>query len=115
MRCCTSKYKLSKGILKYKNIVSIIAIIMLVLAIPSGLWPYGYYILLRWLVTGAALLGLWNAYELKKQTWVIIMALIAIFFNPIAPIHLGKEVWVIIDFIVAGLFLASIFKIKKVK
>jgi hypothetical protein len=43
------------------------------------------------------------------------MALIAIFFNPIAPIHLGKEVWVIIDFIVAGLFLASIFKIKKVK
>ncbi len=104
---------IDKEILKYRNIASIIAIIMLILAIPSGVWPYGYYILLRWIVTGAALLGLWSAYELKKQSWVIIMALIAIFFNPIAPIYLGKEVWAVIDFIVAGLFLISIFKIKK--
>jgi hypothetical protein len=104
---------IDKGILKYKNIASIIAIIMLVLVIPSGLWPYGYYILLRWVVTGAALLGLWNAHELKKQSWVIIMALIAIFFNPIAPIHLDKGTWIVIDFIVAGLFLISIFNSKK--
>ncbi len=104
---------IDKEICKYKNVTSIIAIIMLILAIPSGLWPYGYYILLRWVVTGAALFGLWGAYELKKQTWVIIMAFIAIFFNPIFPIHLDKESWIVIDFLVAGLFLTSIFKIKK--
>lgn len=37
---------------------------------------------------------------------------IAILFNPIIPVHLTKDIWVIIDLIVAILFLVSIFKIK---
>jgi len=103
---------MNKEILRYKNILSVIAIGMLLLAIPSGIWPYGYYILLRWVVTGAALFVLWTSYELKKQAWVWIMGITALLFNPIAPIHLDKETWVVIDFIVAGVFLISILKIK---
>ncbi len=99
--------------IKHKNIASWIAVLMLLLAIPSGVWPYGYYILLRWVVTGTALFVLWTAYELKKTAWLWAMGAIALLFNPIAPIHLGKGTWVVLDFIVAGLFLASIFKIKK--
>jgi hypothetical protein len=38
---------IDKEIYKYKDIVSIIVIAMLLLAIPSGIWPYGYYIFLR--------------------------------------------------------------------
>ncbi len=104
---------MNKEILKHKNVISIIAIAMLLLAIPSGVWPYGYYILLRWVVTGAALFVLWASYELEKKAWIWIMGAVALLFNPIAPIHLNKETWVAIDFIVAGLFLISIFKIKK--
>ncbi len=104
---------LDKKTVKYKNTASIIAIVMLLLAIPSGVWPYGYYIILRWVVAVAALFVLWVAYQLKKQSWLWIMGVIAILFNPIVLIHLDKETWVVIDFIVAGVFLVSIFKIKK--
>lgn len=95
-----------------KNIASGIAIFMLLLAIPSGIWPYGYYILLRWVVAGVALFVLWIAYELNIRGWPWLMIGIAILFNPIISIHLDKETWVIIDFIVAALFLVSIFKLK---
>ncbi len=103
---------MNENIFKHKNIASVIAVAMLLLAIPSGVWPYGYYILLRWVVTGTALFVLWTAYELKKTSWLWVIGMVALLFNPIAPIHLDKETWVVLDLIVAGLFLASIFKIK---
>ncbi len=104
---------MDKQTIKHRNIASVIAVVTLLLAIPSGIWPYGYYILLRWVVTGTALFILWTAYELKKTSWLWIMGIIALLFNPIAPIHLDKETWVVIDLIVAGLFLVSIFKVKE--
>ena len=103
---------MDKDIIKYKNIASGIAILMLLLAIPTGLWPYGYYMLLRWVVVGAALFVLWVACKLKRKIWIGLMAITAILFNPIFPIYLDKETWVVIDFIVAGIFLVSIFKVK---
>ncbi len=98
--------------IRNKNIACGVAILMLLLAIPSGMWSYGYYIFLRWIITGTAILILWIAYNLKQEVWTWIMAGIAILFNPIMPIHLDKETWVIIDFVVAVIFLASIFRIK---
>lgn len=102
---------MDKEIIKYKNIVSIISIVILLLAIPP-IWPYGYYILLRWVVTASAIFLVWVSYNLKKTFWLFLMGIIALLFNPIAPIHLNKETWVIIDLIVATIFLVSIFKIK---
>ncbi len=103
---------MNQEVIQNKNIVSIIAILALLLAIPSGIWPYGYYVLLRWVITGVALFVLSIANKLQKEEWVKLMAGIAILFNPILPIHLDKETWVIIDFIVAILFFASIFQVK---
>lgn len=106
---------MDNNIIKQKNLISGIVISMLLLAIPGGLWPYGYYIFLRWAVFGAALFILWVAYSLEKNTWIWIMGTITILFNPIAPIHLDKETWVVIDSIVAILFFISILKIKNNK
>ena len=106
---------MTKEIIKYKNIASGIAISMLLLAIPTGIWPYGYYVLSRWMVTGTALFVLWAAYKLERRMWIWLMVIIAILFNPIFPIYLDKETWVAIDFVVAFLFLVSIFKIKPQK
>lgn len=103
---------MDKNTIRNKNIASVIAILMLLLAIPSGVWPYGYYILLRWVITGVAVFVWWIASELERKGWSWVMIGIAILFNPLMPIHLNKETWVIIDFIVAILFLASIFSIK---
>ena len=94
-----------------KNIITLIAVGMLLLAIPS-IWPYGYYQLLRWVVLG---IGAYLGYlSIKKEdiTWAIIMGIIVIAFNPFFPFYLDKEVWIIIDFIASILFLISIWKIK---
>jgi len=102
---------MDKETIKYKNIASGISIIMLLLAIPT-FWPYGYYVLLRWVVTISAVFLLSLVYESKKTFWLFLMGIVAILFNPIIPIYLDKETWIVIDFIVAILFLVSIFKIK---
>lgn len=103
---------MDKEIIKYKNIASAIAILMLLLAIPSGIWPYGYYQILRWVVAGVAVFAGYVAYKLEEKIWIWLMGLTALLFNPIAPIYLAKETWVIIDLIIAVIFLISIFKIK---
>ncbi|MDD5638660.1 MAG: hypothetical protein PHO28_02005 [Candidatus Pacebacteria bacterium] len=105
---------MDKEIIKYKNIASWIAILMLLLAIPTGFWLYGYYIILRWAVIGTALFILWIAYKLERKIWIGLMAITAILFNPIFPVYLDKEVWIFIDIIAAFTFLVSIFKIKPI-
>jgi hypothetical protein len=98
--------------LKNKNIVSGIAILMLLLVIPSDLWPYSYYQVLRWVVTGTALFIAYIAYHLEKEVWIWIMAIVAILFNPITPIYFSKETWASIDLITSITFLISIFRIR---
>lgn len=62
---------------------------------------YFFYQLLRWYI---CLLGLYIVfwyYEKKdKILWVWIFGLIAVIFNPIAPIHFKHDIWVILDVIV---------------
>ncbi len=101
---------ISKNIIKNKNIASVMSAVMLLLAIPD--LPYGYYTLLRWVVTASAIFLFWVAYKLERKFWLFSMGIVALLFNPIAPIYFDKETWVIIDFIVAILFLISIFKIR---
>ena len=106
------RHLMDKEVIRYKNIASGIAILMLLLAIPVGIWPYGYYVVLRWVVAVTALFVLWVAYKLEKKIWIGLMIITAILFNPIVPIHLDKETWVVIDVIAAILFLISAFKLK---
>jgi len=98
-----------KKIIK-QNWFTILAGIMLLLAIPS-IWPYGYFQILRWVVTGVAVYNSYIFYELKKSQWMFIMIVIAILFNPIAPIFFQKQTWVILDLIASILMFVSIGKI----
>lgn len=104
---------MNKEILKYKNIASIISILVLIFSITD--LPYGYYVFLRWVVTLSAIFLSWFAYNTKKTFWFVLMVLIVILFNPIVPIFLEKGTWTIIDFIVAIFFLISIFNLKASK
>ncbi|MFC1594891.1 DUF6804 family protein [Patescibacteria group bacterium] len=96
---------------KYKNILSIVAVAMLLLAIPS-IWPYAYFQVLRWVVMGVAIFNAYLAYHSNIKTWLWIMVVIAVLFNPIMPLYLGKDMWVVIDIITALLFFISIKQIK---
>lgn len=94
-----------------ENWFTVVAGIMLLLAIPA-IWPYSYFQILRWVVTGVALYNAYFAHEFKNNTWVLIMIIIAILFNPISPIYLQKETWVYLDLVAAVLMFVSLSKVK---
>ena len=97
--------------LTHRKIAVIISVAMLFLALPS-LFPYGYFQLLRWVIAGTAVFSGYISYELNNKIWIWIMGIIAILFNPIVPIHLEKDVWIVIDVVVAILMLTSLRFIK---
>jgi len=90
------------------TIVKIIAIIMLFWALADN--PYGYYQILRWVVAGVTGYSAYLSYRQDKKAWTWIMAIIAVLFNPIAPIYLNREIWSVLDVIVAAIIFISIFK-----
>ena len=92
------------------TIIKIIAIVMLFWALADN--PYGYYQILRWVIAGVTGYSAYSAYEHKKNAWTWILGIIAILYNPIAPIHLDRETWSIIDLIVAAIIFTNIFKMK---
>jgi len=60
--------------------------------------PYQYYMLLRVIVASVCVFA---AFEIYKQShnssWVIVFLMIAIIYNPIFPVRLGREVWAIVN------------------
>lgn len=71
--------------------------------------PYGYYELVRFL----ALIGFaYLAYQAKQEnnnTAAIIYVALALLFQPFFKIALGRELWNIVDVVVAVGLLVSIF------
>jgi len=96
---------------KTKNILAGASAIFLFAALLEGL-PYGYFTLLRFIVCITSGYIAYNAYNINKYFWVYSFGFLTILFNPIIPIHLSRDMWVVIDFL-AGLFMiVSIFKLK---
>jgi FtsH-binding integral membrane protein len=76
-----------------------------------GHWPYGYYQLLRWIVTACALAFVWEGLSLARtkhdplgQLVAWTFGLIAILFNPVAPIYFPRGLWLILDAAAAVVF-----------
>lgn len=98
---------------KYPTLIPSLTIsIMLFLAIPT-LFPYPYYSLLRWTVFIGSLYISFKAYENDRPVLLPFFITIAILFNPLIPIYLSKDTWVIIDLIVGIIFLVSVAFIKQ--
>lgn len=78
-----------------------------------GRHQYGYYTLLRWVVCGVSAFAAFQAAKSAKTGWVWALAVVALFFNPIIPVHLKRETWAFIDVGVAVLLLISIVAIDR--
>jgi len=84
----------------------ILSIFMLFGAIAE--WPYGYYILLRWITCTTSILVAFQAFE-KNIDWAkVVFIVIAILFNPLAPIYLSRSIWIPLDIITAIFFIFAI-------
>jgi hypothetical protein len=75
--------------------------------------PYGYYQLVRFIaVVGFAILAYYQ-YERKNIPLMIVFVALAFLFQPLAKVTLGREVWMIVDVIVAVGLVATMFLQKK--
>jgi len=72
---------------------------------------YDYYVLLRWVVCGIGALGALWAAGFGKKGWAWALGIVALFFNPIIPVHLTRETWGFIDVGAALLLLISIIAV----
>ena len=75
--------------------------------------PYGYYTFLRWVTCIVAGYTVYLAANQKKIPWACVLAAIAVLFNPLVPIHLGRDTWTILDPLAAMLLLISILAINE--
>ena len=80
-------------------------------ALGVGLFdmPYGYYGLLRILVCGACLYLAVQAGN-SASGWVWILGGCALLYNPIFKIHLGREIWSVVNVATIALLAAHVWK-----
>ncbi len=91
-----------------------IAVILLLLSFFD--WSYGYYTLLRWVVSGVSIYYAYLLYTTYKDkiVWFWGLVITAILFNPIVPVYLyDKALWNVIDVVVAVFLSILILKLKK--
>ena len=76
------------------------------LLIAIGRWPYGYYMLLRVIVSATALLLTGSIYQRAKvlAVWGWLFLVVAIIFNPIVPLQLTRGVWSVLNVLAAAFF-----------
>lgn len=83
---------------------------MCVLAIAD--LPYGYYQLLKWVVCISALWSAFIARSTARTAWVAIFSGVAVLFNPIAPIHLDRQIWAFLDIVTAAVLVVSLWAVR---
>jgi len=91
----------------------LIPAVLLIIA-PLISFPYGFYILLRLIISITAALIIYYSYKRAERIneISIVFALILILYNPIVPVHLNREIWMTINFITSGIYFYGFFKIK---
>ncbi len=95
---------------KIQKVLSIISAFMLLGTLANN--PYSYYVLLRWIVCITAIRSAISFKELNNEGWNITFLLISFLFNPLIPVHLNKQFWMVLDLLTAGIFLFSLLRLK---
>ena len=89
---------------KANKLLWIVPIALLLIALFS--LPYYYYQLMRWCICGCAAYLAYQHYIEKGSGFLtVIFIVIAIVYNPIEPIHLFREAWIVINIITVFVFL----------
>ena len=55
--------------------------------------PPEFYRILRWVICGMFASVAYQAYRQKRMPWMVICSVVSVFYNPIIPFYLGREMW----------------------
>jgi hypothetical protein len=75
--------------------------------------PYGYYQLLRLVVTGSAALIAWQGFERGDRAMPVLFTLTALLFNPLFRVHFERQQWAILNVMVAVLYIAAFVRSRR--
>ena len=93
--------------MKINNAIKVVLAILFFLCLVD--MPYGFYQLVRF----AGLIGFvilaYQAYEQRNQAVMILYGSLALLFQPFFKIALGRQMWNIVDVVIAIGLIASIF------
>ncbi len=87
--------------------LKLVAIAML-LGVLTNYFPMVYYQLTNWAVMGAALTAAWQFYKRGNLWFTWIFVVVAVVFNPLAPLHIQQDIWRVIDLVGAALLVVGI-------
>lgn len=84
--------------------LALVPTMMLLLALAS--WPYGYYTMLRLVVTACAvsLVVMDHQQGASRTHWTILLVGVALLFNPLIPVYLNREIWSVLDVLSSLIF-----------
>jgi hypothetical protein len=75
--------------------------------------PYGYYRLLRWIVCAVAIASAVQLHRGQRQGLAWVLGAVALLFNPIIPVPLGKASWRVFDGAAGVAFLGVLYLARK--
>jgi Na+/alanine symporter len=93
------------------NWLSVLASALLVGALFS-IEFFVYYQLMNWVVVGASIMVAFRAKRDGKEWLMWLFALVAVVFNPLAPLYLRADVWQIADVVASLMFVVTFFLFK---
>ena len=70
---------------------------ILLLIASDGTHPYGFYMVLRLLITVGAVYWAWRVYQVGLWAWSWAFAAVALLLNPFLPIRMQRTQWEPID------------------
>jgi len=71
--------------------------------------PYGYYQLIRFIAVVGFVILAYYQYERKNIPMVIMLVALALLFQPLEKVPLGRHGWIIVDLAIAVGLVVSIF------
>ena len=69
--------------------------------------PFAYFQFMNWVVLGASLVTAQQANHQNKMFLVWVFLLVAVVFNPVAPMYFRPDVWQVADIVAIALFILS--------
>jgi hypothetical protein len=66
-----------------------------------------FYTLLRWVCCAAFAYSAVSAFRMKRIPWTWIFGVLAVLFNPLAPVYLQRATWQIMDWVTIAVILIA--------
>lgn len=90
-----------------KHLKLILAIALLLCLVPM---PYGFYMLVRFFATVMFGLMAYRYYQEKKENLMITFGALAVLFQPLIKIPLGRTVWNVVDVVIAVVLIIQLLR-----